>query len=307
MHHDVIVIGGSYAGMAAALQLVRARRTVLVVDAGVRRNRFASHSHGFLGQDGVSPGDIAANARRQLQNYPTLTWLDAKAETATGEVDGFTVATSDGGLHQGRRILLATGVTDRLPAIDGIVERWGKSVFHCPYCHGYELDRGRIGVIASGPLSVHQAELLVDWGEVTLLVNGAVELSPETRSALEQRSVRVEEGAIDRIEGHADVVVVDGRRLRFSGLFIAPYTSPASSLAETMGCALDELPMGSQVSADAECKTSVVGVFACGDAARAPHSVSLAVGNGAMAGIHVHRSLLWPETVIPVRTGGRTS
>lgn len=305
MHHDVIVIGGSYAGMAATLQLVRARRSVLVIDAGERRNRSASHSHGFLGQDGVPPGEIAANARRQLEAYPTLSWLEGRAEAVTGQLDEFTVTTSDGVAHQGRRILLATGVADQLPAIAGLAERWGKAVFHCPYCHGYELGQGRIGIIGAGPLSVHQAELLTDWGDVTLLVNGAVELSQEARATLERRGVTIEEAPIDRIEGHADVVMADGHLLRFTGLFTATRTSPSNSLAEALGCALEETPMGIQVRTDAESKTSVTGAFACGDVARAPHSVSLAVGNGAMAGAQVHRSLLWPETIAPVQSEGR--
>ena len=304
MHHDVIVIGGSYAGMAAALQLVRARRSVLVIDAGERRNRFASHSHGFLGQDGVPPGEIAANARRQLEAYPTLSWLEGRAEAVTGQVDEFTVTTTDGLSHQGRRILVATGVADQLPAVEGLAERWGKAVFHCPYCHGYELGQGRIGVVATGPMSVHQAELLTDWGDVTLLVNGAVELSQEARSTLERRAVTIEEAPIGRIEGTADVVTADGRLLRFAGLFTATRTSPSSSLAEAIGCVLEETPMGVQVRTDSENKTSVTGIFACGDVARAPHSVSLAVGSGAMAGAQVHRSLLWPETIAPVQTEG---
>ncbi|AFC86597.1 NAD(P)/FAD-dependent oxidoreductase [Frateuria aurantia] len=305
MHYDVIVIGGSYAGMAAALQLVRARRAVLVIDAGERRNRFASHSHGFLGQDGVPPSEIAASARRQLDAYPTLTWLEGRVEAVTGRADEFTVATSDGGSHHGRRILLATGVADQLPAVEGLAERWGKSIFHCPYCHGYELGQGRIGIVGCSPISIHQAELLTDWGSVTLLVNAAVDLSQEDGAALERRGVTIEESPIVRIEGHADVAMADGRLLRFAGLFTATRTSPSGSLAEAMGCALEEMPMGIQVRTDAESKTTVTGVFACGDVARAPHSVSLAVGNGAMAGAQVHRSLLWPETIAPTHAVGR--
>jgi thioredoxin reductase len=301
MHYDVIVIGGSYAGMAAALQLVRARRSVRVIDAGERRNRFASHSHGFLGQDGADPGEIAANARRQLEAYPTLSWHEGRAGAISGRVDNFTVTSTDGELHQGRRILLAIGVADQLPHIPGLAERWGKAVFHCPYCHGYEIDQGRIGIIGTGPMSIHQAELLTDWGDVTLLANEAMELSPNARSALEHRGVTIDEVRIDKIEGHADVVMADGRRLRFAGLFTVSRTDPSGSLAEAIGCTLEETPIGTQVRTDAENKTSVPGVFACGDLARAPHSVSLAVGSGAMAGAQVHRSLLWPEIAHPAQ------
>ncbi|EYD75527.1 Thioredoxin reductase [Rubellimicrobium mesophilum DSM 19309] len=164
MPYDVIAIGGSYAGMAAALQLLRARRSVLVIDSGQRRNRFASHAHGFLVQDGVDPAEIARAARRQLGTYPTLTWVVGRAVAASGGPDNFVVTTDDGQVHQGQRILLATGVSDQLPAIPGLAERWGRSVFHCPYCHGYELNEGRVGVIATGPISVHQAELLTEVG-----------------------------------------------------------------------------------------------------------------------------------------------
>src|SRR5690606_6682194 len=135
MKHDVIVVGGSYSRMAAASQLVRARSSVLVRDAGQRRNRSAGHSHGLLGQDGVPPDEIAANARRQLEADPTLTWLEGRVETITGQADEFTVTTADGQSQLGRRILLATGVADQLPEVDGLAQRWGKTVFHCPYCH----------------------------------------------------------------------------------------------------------------------------------------------------------------------------
>lgn len=301
MNYDVIAIGGSYAGMAAALQLVRARRSVLVIDAGERRNRFASLSHGFLGQDGVNAGEIAANARRQLEAYPTLSWLDGRVDDVSGHVDGFTVTAANGESHRGRRILLAIGVADQLPPVTGLAERWGKAVFHCPYCHGYELGQGRIGVIATGPMSLHQAQFLTEWGDVTLLVNDALSLDLDARSDLQRRGVTIEEAPIDRLEGHADVRMIDGRVLPFAGLFTAARCIPSHALAEAAGCALEETPMGLQVRIDAENKTSVPGIFACGDVARAPHSVSLAVGNGAMAGVQIHRSLFWPETVHPAQ------
>lgn len=294
MQHDVIVIGGSYAGMAAALQLVRARKRVLVLDAGARRNRFASHSHGFLGQDGADPAVLAATARRQLEQYPTLAWRDGRAEAVSGETDNFVVTSGDGEAHKGRRILLAIGVADQLPSIEGVADRWGKSIFHCPYCHGYELGEGAIGVIATGPMSAHQAQFLTEWGTVTLLANDAIALDADARTALESHGVQIEDTVIAAIEGHADVRLADGRVLPFAGLFTAAPCIPATALAEAAGCALQETPMGVQVRTGEDYATSVAGIFACGDVARVPHSVSLAVGSGAMAGIHVHRSLVFP-------------
>lgn len=294
MQHDVIVIGGSYAGLSAALQLLRARRRVLVVDAGRRRNRFADHSHGFLGQDGADPAEIAATARRQVMAYPTLTWIDGAAEATAGTKDDFRVTLRDGTVHEGRRLLFATGVSDALPAVEGLAERWGKSVFHCPYCHGYELDQGRIGVIATGPMSLHQAQLIPEWGETVLFLNGAVVPDAAARADLLGRGVRIEETPIARLDGHADVVLADGRVMAFAGLFTATRTSPATPLAENMGCALMETAMGAQIRTDEAKETSLPGAFACGDAARVPHSVALAVADGAWAGAQLHRSLVWP-------------
>lgn len=294
MQHDVIIVGGSYSGMAAALQLLRARRSVLVIDEGKRRNRFASASHGFLGQDGVDPAAIAQTARRQLEGYPTLVWADTAAVAIDGECGKFAVISNEAEIFRGKRILLATGVIDHLPPIAGLYERWGRSVFHCPYCHGYELDRGRIGIVATGPMSIHQAELLTEWGEVTLLTNAAISLDEATRQNLRSWGVAIEDITIERIEETADVFLSDGRRLSFAGLFVAPRCEPASPLAAESGCELEETPIGFQVRIDETNETSVRGIFACGDTARAPHSVSFAVGGGAMAGIQLHRSLIWP-------------
>jgi thioredoxin reductase len=295
MTHDVIVVGGSYAGMAASLQLLRARRSVLVIDAGQRRNRFASQSHGFLGQDGADPAVIAREARRQLQAYPTLTWSEAEAVSVTGEQDRFAVAVAGGQTHHGRRILFATGVTDLLPPIPGLADRWGRSVFHCPYCHGYELEQGRIGVIGTSPMSVHQAQHLMEWGSVTLLTNAALTPDPAARQALAQAGGMVEDTLIHGVEGEADVRLADGRVLSFAGLFTATRVTPSSTLPAQMGCAIAEGPMGQTIAVGASKQTNIAGVFACGDVAQIPHSVSIAVGDGALAGLHLHRSLVWPD------------
>ena len=295
MSHDVIIVGGGYAGMAAALQLLRARRKVCVVDSGQRRNRFASQSHGFLGQDGISPDRIAADARAQLEAYPTLVWHEAGALSLTGERNAFVVRLEDETEIRGRRVLFATGVRDILPEIDGLGLRWGKSVFHCPYCHGYELNEGRIGVIGTGPMSAHQAELLSEWGSVTFFTNCAVRLEDSSRQCLQQRGVVLEETSILKIEGEADVQLVDGRTIPFAGLFVATTVTPASPLPLKVGCLTTETPIGLTISTDDTKQTSVPGIYACGDVARIPHSVSLSVGDGALAGMQLHRSFVWPE------------
>lgn len=286
MQYDVIIVGGSYAGMAAALQLLRARRTVLIIDAGQRRNRFASHSHGYLGQDGADPAETARAARGQLEAYPTLSWVDALAARAAGVKDDFTVTTQTGESFRGRRLLFTTGVLDQLPPNTGLAERWGTSVFHCPYCHGYELDRGRIGVIATGPNSVHQAQGLPEWGEATFLINGTLALEPEARRDLARRQVSIEETPIARVDGYADVSLADGRRLDFAWLFTVPRNAPATPIAEMMGCALIETPFGVQIHTNEAKETSIPSAFACGDVARRcrmPYRLPLAHGRHAGA------------------------
>jgi thioredoxin reductase len=291
---DVIVVGGSYAGLSAALQLARARRRVLVIDSGRRRNRHADRSHGFLTQDGTEAAALAAQGRDQLRAYPNVAWAHDTAVGATAAGAGFAVALPGGGSVRGRRLILATGVTDTLPPVGGLEARWGKSVFHCPYCHGYELDGGAIGVLAAGPGSLHQALMLPDWGRVTLLLNGAFDPDPVQLEALARRGVTVERTPVARIEGRADVVLADGRRLPLAGLFVTPRTQIASPLAQQLGCALEDGPTGQYVATDAHKASSVPGVFCCGDLARPAGNVALAVADGALAGIAAHRSLI-PE------------
>jgi thioredoxin reductase len=295
--YDVIIIGGSYAGLSAAIQLGRARRKVLIIDEGLRRNRFAAHSHGFITQDGVDPAVIAAKAREQVLNYPTITWLSARADSAqilatSGTDAGFEVLAKDA-RHQSRRLLLATGVKDLLPAIEGLAERWGKAVFHCPYCHGYELNQGPIGVIAGSELSMHHALMLPDWGPTTLLLNDAFTPDAEQLAALTARGTTLERCPISAITGHADINLADGRVLSFAGLFAMAPFELASPIAHDLGLEMEQGPLGATIKTDVMKETSLPGVFACGDAARPMASVALAVGDGNLAGAGVHRSLMF--------------
>jgi thioredoxin reductase len=289
---DVVVVGGSYAGLSAAMQLARARRRVLVIDSGRRRNRYADRSHGFLTQDGSKAAAITADGRAQLQAYPTVAWANDTATGAAADGEGFRITLGDGGSVSSRRLVLATGVVDVLPPVDGLQERWGKHVFHCPYCHGYELNEGAIGVLATGELSMHHALMLPDWGRVTLLLNGAFEPDAAQLAALARRGVRVERVPVARIDGEADVVLSDGRRLPMAGLFVASRTHSASPLAAQLGCAFEEGPIGAFVATDAQKAASVPGVFCCGDIARVAGNVAFAVADGAMAGVAAHRSLI---------------
>jgi thioredoxin reductase len=297
MQIDFAIIGGSFAGLSAALQLARARRHVLVVDAGQRRNRCVDEagqtSHGFMSQDDRAPAAIAAEGKTQLLCYPSVQWLDGLADQARIGADGrLEFRVGDIAVSAGR-LILATGVRDILPPVPGLAERWGRSVFHCPYCHGYELDAGDIGVIAASPLAQHHAHMLPDWGRTTLFLNGAYTPNEEEGRALARRGTRVEPTAIERIEGEADVVLTDGRVLRMNGLFTQPRTVMASPVAAQLGCTTVDGPMGPFIQVGPTQETSVPNVFACGDAARAAGNVALAVGDGVMAGLGAHRSTMF--------------
>jgi thioredoxin reductase len=293
MSYDVIIVGGSYAGLAAALTLARARRKVLVVDAGARRNRFAEFSHGFLTQDGTEAAAVADKARAQLLAYDTVSWFDGKAISAQQTDRGFRVEIEGAAPQEAKRLVLATGVVDILPKIPGLAERWGRHVFHCPYCHGYELNQGRIGVLATSAMSMHFALMLPDWGPTTLFLNGAFELDEEQLAKLNARGAKLDRRLIDRIESELDLVMKDGSVVQLDGLFTMTKVEIASQIPAQLGCEFDETPLGRTIRTDAMKATTVPGVYACGDAARQGGSLPLAVGDGTMAGAAAHQSLIF--------------
>ncbi|AZO01321.1 NAD(P)/FAD-dependent oxidoreductase [Mesorhizobium sp. M9A.F.Ca.ET.002.03.1.2] len=297
MQYDLIVVGGSFAGLSAAIQAARARRNVLVIDAGQPRNRFAEHSHGFLGQDGRAPGAILDDARQQLLAYPTAKLVAGLVDKAAAAGAGFEITADRGETFSAARLVLATGVRDILPDIPGLAEHWGKSVLHCPYCHGYEVASGSLGVLATGPMSVHQAQLIADWGDVTLFANGMFEPDAEQMLALERRNVRFEPAGVAELEkdgsGGLTVRLEDGRKAGVKALFTAPRNTMASPVAEQLGCGFTEGLLGPVIVVDDRQQTTVPGVYAAGDAARSMHNIAFAVSGGAFAGICAHQSLVF--------------
>ncbi|PZO00986.1 MAG: thioredoxin reductase [Hyphomicrobiales bacterium] len=293
MPYDAIIIGGSFAGLSAALYLARARRRVLVVDAGSPRNRYAKASHGFFGQDGRDPLAMIAEARAQLLVYPGVVFVQAEVTTVEHSLAHFAVSW-EGGSETGTRLLLATGVVDQLPELPGLRERWGVSVLHCPYCHGFEFADAQIGVLGMGPLSLHQALMLSDWGPTTLFTDDRVPLDDEARAKLKARAVTVVEGKVSGLEGDgpalSGVALRDRGLVPVSALFIGAPVTMAAPFAAFLGCAFDDTPLGPIIRVGADKQTTVAGVYAAGDAARMPHSVAFAVADGAMAGIAMHQA-----------------
>lgn len=299
MEFEVIVIGGSFAGVAAALQLARARRKVLVIDSGKPRNRFAKAAHGLFGHDGKAPDELRAEAWAQLRAYPQATLLEGEAVQAARDEKGLAIALADGRVAHGQRLILATGLRDDLPEIPGVAERWGATVLHCPYCHGYEFGGKRIGVLANHPLAIHQALLVPDWGPTTLFTqDGIAEPDPVEDAKLASRGVKIERTKVVEMLGQAPALeavrLADGRVLPFDVFFTQAQTSQASPLAEQLGVAFEDGPLGPCIRLEENKRTNVPGVYAAGDAAASMHSASLAISSGVLAGIGTHQSLI-PE------------
>ncbi|PPC76464.1 thioredoxin reductase [Pokkaliibacter plantistimulans] len=296
LESDVIVIGGNFAGVSAAMQLARARKRVVVVDAGQPRNRFASASQGFLGQDGSSPIAIQAVAKRQLLAYPTVSWLEGSAEWVFRVEDEFIVMLGDDRQVVGRKLILASGVRDELPDIAGLQPRWGRSVLHCPYCHGYEIGEGQLGILANHAMAPHQSLLVADWGPVIYFSQGQFTPDEEQRQHMQARGIRIESSPVVAILGNGTemdaVRLEDGREIAMKALFTAPRVHLNSGLIEQLGCRLLDGPLGPCVDVDVWGRTSVEGVFAAGDIAIQRHNATLASASGVNAGVGAHQSLL---------------
>ncbi len=294
MSFDAVIVGGSFAGLSAAMMLARARRSVLVVDSGLPRNRFSSHSHGVLGLDGIAGSDLLRQAKAQLLDYSTVRWATDTVIDAKPTVDGFAVTSAGGETWAARKLLLATGIRDVLPELPGLAERWGHSVLHCPYCHGYEIGGGAIGLLGGHALSSMMAGVLADWGQVTLFAHG-MNLDEETLATLQRRGVRIETEQVVALEGEAPqlsaALLADGRRIDLRALFVSARQQMASPLVEQLGCELDESPVGVLIRVDAQKQTTVPGVYAAGDAT-VMGNITLASAEGVRAGVSLHHALI---------------
>ena len=294
---DVIIIGGSFAGLAAALQLGRARRKVTVLDTGLQRNRFAGHSHGLLGHDHKPPLDILAEARRQLARYPTVKLVNARADGVSGAIDDFSVLTGDGESLGARRLILSYGVVDQMPDIPGFAESWGKSIVPCPYCDGFEVAGQHWGLVWSGPQAVNQVKLFHDWTDRLTVFADGHDIAPDIRADLAHRNIPVVDGRITEITPHgsrnATVKLDSAPDVDVDILFAHPRNKPSASLHESLGLAVVDTPVGMALKVDERRETSMPGIYAAGDLATPGiPSVTTASWQGAMAGIFAQQSML---------------
>jgi thioredoxin reductase len=294
--YDALIVGGSFAGVSAALMLARARKRVLLIDGGQPRNRFAAHAHSLLGHDGKPPAQLLGEAIGQLLEYPTVTLNIAYVQQAAQVAGGFRLTLDEGAPVEGAQLVLATGMRDVLPPIPGLAERWGQSVLHCPYCHGYEVAGTSLAVLANSTMSAHQAEMIPEWGPTTYFTQGRFEPSADELQRLLALGVVIEREPVVAVEGAGTTlsaaVLADGRRVPVQAMFTAPQLVFTNTLAAQLGCTLLEGPLGPYVSVDGVGATSVPGVFAAGDMASPMSSAVLAMSSGAMAGLATHRALM---------------
>jgi len=290
---DVIIVGGSYAGLSAAMALGRSLKQVLVLDSEKPCNAPTPHSHNFLTQDGSTPKEISTLARQQVAAYDTVQLLTDPATGATAAGGRFTVTTLSGMQFEGRKLILATGIKDQLPTINGLAECWGKSVIHCPYCHGYEYRNQQTGILANGPMAVHLAKLVHNLTkELVLLTNGTPQFTDAESGQLQRHSIPVIETGISAIEHSGGqvqrIAFKDGSALKLDALYARVPFVQHSDLPGLLGCALTEQ---GYIQTDAFQKTTVPGVFACGDAVSPMRSVASAVATGNLAGAMANNDL----------------
>jgi thioredoxin reductase len=291
--YDVAVVGGGAAGLSAALVLARARRAVVVIDAGAPRNAPAAHMQGFLSRDGMPPADLLAAGREEVVGYGGELLSGTVAGVVRTEDGRFHLTLSDGSAVTARRVLVTTGLRDVLPDLPGVRERWGRDLLHCPYCHGHEVRDQRLGVLGGTPDSVLHALLLRQWSHDVVLFPHSGTVTADEREQLVARAVGVVDGPVrrllvedDRLDG---VELEDGRVVRRDAVFIRPPATPNDDLLTTLGCATHD---SGWVAADPTGRTSVPGVWVAGNAANPRAQVITAAGEGSSAAIAINADLV---------------
>ncbi|MFD5694584.1 NAD(P)/FAD-dependent oxidoreductase [Streptomyces rubiginosohelvolus] len=313
--YDVVIVGGGAAGLSGALALGRARRSVLVIDAGEPRNAPASHVHNYLGRESTPPGELLAIGRGEAAGYGTefvegrVASAERLPESGEGE-QGFRVVTEDGRSVEARRLLVTTGLVDELPPVPGLAARWGREVLHCPYCHGHEVADRPIGVLATGPLAVHQALMWRQWSDdVTLFLHTGPEPTEEEYEQLAARGVAVVDGEVtglavadDRFTG---VTLASGRVVPREALVVQARFVARSAVLESLGLKpvaqeMGGTVIGSYIPTDPTGATEAPGVWAAGNVTRLTEQVIGAAAAGLMAGGAVNGDLITEDTRLAV-------
>jgi thioredoxin reductase len=294
---DVIIIGGSYSGLAAGMALGRASRKVLIIDSGVPCNRQTPYSHNFLTQDGVPPGEIALLAKQQVGNYDTVKFFDGLATRGIRTETGFEIHVASGEMFSAKKLVFATGIRDIMPDISGYSECWGISVLHCPYCHGYEIRNEKTGILGNGEFGFEFSALISNWtNDLTLFTNGKSTLTSEQTGKLESNNIKIVETEIEKLEhdgGYLErILFKGGTKLPVRALYARSGFHQNCTIPEALGCELNE---EGYIGVDHLQRTSIRGVFACGDNTNRIRTVANSVATGTTAGMMLNKEIISEE------------
>lgn len=296
-HFDVIIIGGSYSGLAAGMALGRALRHVLIIDSGQPCNRQTPYSHNFITQDGKAPKEIATLAKQQVEKYDTVVFFSGTAINGAKTENGFKIQTASGETFSAKKLIFATGIKDIMLNIEGYAECWGISVLHCPYCHGYEVRNERTGILANGEYAFEFSNLISNWTkDLILFTNGTSTLTAEQTAKIERHNIKIVEKEIEKLEhnnGHLkNVIFKDGSTSSIKALYARSPFEQHCTIPETLGCELTE---NGYIKIDAVQKTTIPGIFACGDNATHMRTVANAVSMGTSAGMMINKEIVVEE------------
>lgn len=291
---DVIIIGGSYAGLSAAMALGRSLRNVLIIDGGHPCNIQTPHSHNFLTQDGKTPQEISALARGQVESYETVKFYEGLAVSGIKTANGFEISTDAEYQFTASKLIIAAGIKDIMPDINGFANCWGISIIHCPYCHGYEYRDQNTGIIANGQKAFHLASMVYNLTKkVTVLTNGKADFTSEQVEKLKYRNIKIVETKISEIKHRkgqlSNLIFEDGNRIPFDVAYGAIPFIQHSDIPVSLGCELTE---HGYIKVDAFQKTTIEGVFACGDNSSMMRALTNAVYTGGIAGAMVNGALV---------------
>jgi len=287
---DVIIIGGSYAGLSAAMALGRSLRSVLIIDSGFPCNNQTPHSHNFITQDGEKPAIIAEKAKVQVLKYDTVKAITDYVIDANKTANGYAISTQNGAIYNAKKIIFATGVKDIMPEIKGFAECWGISVIHCPYCHGYEVKKQKTGILANGDAANHYAQLLQNLTkDLTIFTNRKAAFTKEQLDKFKKHKIEIIEKEIAYLKHEKgnvkEIVFQDATSFQLQAIYSRPKFEQHCKIPETLGCELTEQ---GHIKVDLMQKTSVTNVFACGDNSSSMRSVANAVATGNITGAAIN-------------------
>ncbi|MBD3886425.1 NAD(P)/FAD-dependent oxidoreductase [Phormidium tenue FACHB-886] len=303
---DVVIVGAGPTGLSAALLLGRSRKHVLIIDSGKPRNAVSDAANGFFSRDGIAPSELLQIGREQLQKYENVKFqigkvIDVKPfGTAPEKRNRFQVMLDTGEQLTTRKLLLATGVTDKLPEIEGFAQRWGTSVFHCPYCHGWEVQDQPLAIYGKGQAGFEMAQHLTGWSrDLILCTDGDASLSDDQRNQLSTWGIELREEKIDRLEQVNEtltgIVLATGEVIPRRGIFVQPQPHQHSDLAKQLGCNLAD---NGAVQVGEDKQTSVSGVYAAGDTTILFSAISIVVAEGTTAGVFINKALIAENLVV---------